>query len=484
MPSREEVQAWKLDAQRTLERAQQLSSKANDQLQEASHLLNDELLAKIKEVSTRIEEIKHKYNQVQIQFEDVERLGADFANGYKRSTEKELNPALLELEQVLKILEEIEVPSFLIPTEEGSVRNLSDFVSWLELDLLRTNIDIYQKNCTKAFQLLLKKTLELKDQLHTGGKTHSSIVKIYDSKVAEVKVLMNEAINRPSLKNKSNLIHTLLKENNSLENELASVLKMLTNHFDQCCLAAQWNSTADEESLIVLQEDSKELPSVLKEVEAIHDIIENNCVRANQFVEQKMPPIEEVLLQCDKWQQWYEKFKKESIIELLLIFLACKQITSQSSLSQLTSDDQESRRGTSIVNDQGNGLSPIAEYVEVLNQLAHHYKQFKSVYETKYLAELYQEQFAYPREFLKQLDTYLNVQLQKIDMKERDRRRAWLQNYGDFIPRQFYLPGELNQPQVVQVISEGLEDFEAEDSKGKEEQLLLLIKSFQGHKAY
>lgn len=479
MPSSEDVLEWKLDAQRTLERAQQLSSKANDQLQEASHILNDKLLAKLNEATTQIEEIKHKYNQVQLQYEDLKRLGADFTNGYKKLTEKNLNPALLQLEEVLKSLEEIEVPSFLIPAEEGNIHHLSDFVSWLELDLLRTNINIYQKNCNKVFQLLQRKTRELKDQLHTGSLTYSSTVKLYDSKVAEVKVLMNEAINRPSPKNKSNLIHTLLKENNSLENELASVLKMLTNHFDQCCLAAQWNSTADEESLTVLQEDSRELPSVLKEVDAIHDIIEHNCVRANQFVEQKIPPIEEVLSQCEEWQQWFERFSKEGIVEMLLLILACQQIVSQSSLLQLTSENQEGIKGAKTEKDQRLGVSPILEYAEVLNQLCHHYKQFKSVYETKYLSELYREQYVYPREFLKQLDTYLNVQLLKMDAEEREKRRAWLQKYGDFIPRQFYLPGELNQPQVIQVVSDGLDEFEAEDSKEKEAQLLLLIQEFR-----
>lgn len=479
MPSREDVLEWKLDAQRTLERAQQLSSKANDQLQEASHVLNNELLAKLSEASTRIDASAKQYKQAQLQVEDIKRLGTDFANGYKILTETDLNPALIQLEKVLKSLEKIEVPSFLIPNEGGNIHHLSDFVSWLELDLLRTNIDIYQRNCTKAFQLLDKKIGDLKNQLHKGSMVHSSTVKLYDAKVAEVKVLMNEAVNRPSPKNKSNLIHTLLKENNSLENELASVLKMLTNHFDQCCLAAQWNSTTDEESLTVLEEDSKELPSVLKEVEAIHDIIENNCARAKQFVEQKMPPIEEVLLQCKEWQRWFDTYLKDELVQMLLVFLACKQITSQSSMSQLSSHDLPVTKEIVTMTEQKLSVSPIAEYVEVLNQLSHHYKQFKSVYETKYLVELYQEQFVYPREFLKQLDTYLNVHLLKMDTKERERRRVWLQKYGDFIPRQFYLPGEWNQPQVVQIVSDGLEKFEAEDSKEIEVHLLLLIQDFK-----
>lgn len=479
MPSKEDIIAWKTDAQRTLERAQQLSSRANDNLLGASNILRKQLLEKLNEANSQAVAARRKHSQIVVQVEDLKRLSAEYTSSHDLLVEKELEPALFRFDAVLKSLEEIEVPSFLTPSEEGHEQRLSDFVSWPELDLLRVNIAAHQKNCKKALLCMNKETLKLKEKLHTGTAMHSTILKLYDSRVAEVKLLMNEAVNKSPPKNGSNPIYTLLKENISLENELASILKMLTNHFDQCCLAAQWNSTADVESLTVLQEDSNELPSVLKEVEAIYEIIDNNCARANQFVEQKMPAINDVINQCQKWQKWCDSFINDDIVEFLLLFLACKQITLLSSIDQEPGkkNDPITDNTASVRNTLQN--SPIYSYIEVLDQLCHHYEQFKIVYKTKYLTELHHEQFVYPREFLRELDTYLNVKLLKFDSQERERRRAWLQKYGDYIPRQFYLPGELNQPQVVQVLSEGLEDIQSAATKENEMRLLALIKKLK-----
>lgn len=476
MPSTTEVLAWKADAKRTLERGQQLSSWANDNLQQAAFVLNKQLLELIKDASTQLEAAKTRKTHLLSQVDNVRRTISEYINTYNLSIQNKLKPELLRLELVLKSLETIEVPSFLIPSEKGTVHHLSDFVSWLELDLLRENIDIHQENIAKVFAILLKEVADLKKDFASGSSKHSHTVKLYDSKVAEVKVLMNEATSKTPPKNRSNIIHTILKENKSLENELASVLKMLTNHYDQCCLAVEWNSTADEESLRVLQEDSMELPSVLKEVEAIHDIIENNCARAEQFVQQRIPSVNQVLNECEEWIEWCITFENERIVHALLLFISCKSITLNSSLDL---EDDHNNGGNENEHKSFMRNSPIEEYAGVLEQLCRHYEQFKSVYQTHYLTELHHEQFVYPRQFLKQLDNYLNVQLRKLDDEERERRRAWLQKYGEYIPRLFYLPGEHEQPQVVQVLSEGLDEVESESSQESEAQLLELIKRFR-----
>lgn len=474
MTVRDDFIEWKSDSQRTLERAQQLSTRANVKLQEASHVLSDLLLAKSDEAANQIELLKHNYAQLQLQVDDIARITAEYTNKHNLAFEKELKPTLLRLEKMLKTLRDVEVPLFLVPSEGQADQRLSDFVSWSELDLLRTNISIYQGNCAKGLDLVQSKTTQLKEKLHLASTKFLATVKLYDSKVAEVKLLMNEAVNKSAHKSRSNFVYTILRENSSLQNELASILKMLTNHYDQCCLAVQWNSTADEESVRVLQEDSRELPSVLKEVVAIHDVIENNCARANQFVEQKTPAMDEVLNQCAQWRQRFTQFENEDIFETLLVFLACKQITMQSSMDQTDNSREESASKESARN-----YSPIKEYIEVLEQLCYHYEQFKTVYETKYLAEFHRERFVYPREYLKQLDEYMNIHLQKFDQKERDRRRTWIQKYGEYIPLQFYLPGEMDQPQVVQILSEGLDEVQSESSKDNEAELLELIQKFK-----
>lgn len=478
MPSTNEVLAWKADAQRTLERGQQLSSRANDILQQASFLLNKQFLELINKASTQLEASKMKKTHFLSLVDNVTRTISEYINSYKLSIQNQLIPEVLRLDAVLKSLESVEVPHFLTPSEKDTVHHLSDFVSWQELNLLRTNIDVHQQNVAQIFSLLQKEVTKLKQSFTSGCTRHSQIVKQYELKVAEVKVLMSEAASKAPPKNRSNIIYTILKENKSLENELTSVLKMLTNHFDQCCLAVEWNSTTDDESLRVLQEDSMELTSVLKEVEAIHDIIENNCARADQFVQQRTPSIEHVIHDFEEWNDWCTSFEDERIIQILLLFLSCKSLTLNSSLDL----GDEMGQNTNKKEDEVKSCmknSPIKEYAGVLEQLCRHYEQFKSVYETHYLTELHHERFVYPRQFLKQLDNYLNVHLRRLDEEERERRRDWLQKFGEYIPLLFYLPGEANQPQVIQVISEGLEEIESEGSHESEAQLLELIKKYR-----
>ena len=128
--------------------------------------------------------------------------------------------------------------------------------------------------------------------------------------------------------------------------------------------------------------------------------------------------------------------------------------------------------------------SPCEIYSETIEQLVYHYSQFIDIFETKYLTELHHEEFIYPRKFLKRIDGFLNEELYRMQLEETNRRRSWLAKYGEFIPREFKLPGEDEMPTVVQVITEGLERIQKQDgiekfNDGAEKQLLDLIRSLK-----
>ena len=54
-----------------------------------------------------------------------------------------------------------------------------------------------------------------------------------------------------------------------------------------------------------------------------------------------------------------------------------------------------------------------------------------------------------------------------LQQEEYERRRNWLARYGEFIPTEFKLPGELNQPSIIQVVTEGLDDVQKDYNDGK-----------------
>lgn len=71
-----------------------------------------------------------------------------------------------------------------------------------------------------------------------------------------------------------------------------------------------------------------------------------------------------------------------------------------------------------------------------------------------------------------------------MQLEESNHRKAWLAKYGEFIPREFKLPGEDEMPTVMQVITEGLEHIQKGDevekfNDGEEKNLLDLIRSFR-----
>lgn len=467
MTLKDEVKIWTEDAFKTLERAKQLSSLAQAVLESTDHILRDQLPNRLHTAETLMNQVKNQHANITALVEHLRSKVQDsIIRTYTSAVDKQLVPALSGLDKALKLLDHTQVPLHLITDSETGVdsHKLSDFVSHDVIDKLRANISVHRNNCQKAIDLLESQLDNLLDTAHKNNTKFSRCTKIYDSQVVSVQMIMRYALAPVSLpRANSNIVKTILKENASLEQELVSLLEMLTNHYDQCVLAQsllreEADSKMDYE---VLHNDALELPSVLKEFGGIHDIIMNNESRAAKFVDQKLPHIEDVATQCEELILSYNRFKSEDVVQFVLLVLKCEEIFRQNSV------DMKSVSGKHTVEI----------YSDVVNQLTYHYTQFHTIYQLKYLTELHYEQFVYPRKYLKLLNDFLNQNLLQIEEEERQRRHHWLQKYGNFIPKDFVLPGEYNQPTVVQVVSEGLDSIQSSTAQDEEDRLLELIKA-------
>lgn len=453
-PTRDDVRSWTDEAFRTLERAKELSSLAQVVLESTSHSLTDVLAKRLQTATEKMETAKDQHLNTAALVEYLRAKVNDLVASHNRSVEKLLDPALKSLDDVLTSLRATPMPSFLIDDDDTKLYHLGDFVSVDDIALLTSNISIYRANCAKAHALLAQNLAALLEEYHRNSAKYTRATKLYEAHVVGVQMALRLG------GSESNLVRTILKENASLEQELVSLLEMLTNHYDQCLVALSLKDGVGVD-FDVLHSDTLELPLVLKEFGAIHDIIINNEARAAKFVDLKLPHIENAIGQCDGLLECYATFKSHDLTRFVLLLLECEKVF----------------RACSIENE--NSRPTIDVYVDVLNHLRYHYTQFHAIYESQYLTELHYEQFVYPRKFLKLLHEYLNGPLLQLEEEERERRRNWLRKYGAFIPKEFALPGEYNQPTVVQVISEGLEEIQSPGAHDEEGRLLQLIKSLR-----
>lgn len=468
MSLEEEVRRWTEEAFRTLEKAKHLSSLAQALLESTDHILRDQLPKRLELAESCMSKVKNQQANVTAL---TEHLRSKVTNGmvgsYRAAVDDLLVPALSGLDDALAQLKDTKVPLYLINGSEGGMLKykLGDFVSYDVIETLKGNISIYRENCDKACHLLESQLDTIVDTAHKINSRYSRSSRVYDSQVVTVQMIMRYAQSTSLPKSNSNIVRTILKENASLEQELVSLLEMLTNHYDQCALAVGFlrESAGNSVDFDVLRNDTLELPSVLKEFGSIHDIIMNNESRAAKFVDQKLPPIDSVISSCEELVSLYSRFKNEDIVRFVLLMVRCEEIF----------------RSNSVDTKSSSGKNTVELYAEVVNQLTYHYTQFYGIYHLKYLTELHYEQFVYPRRFLKQLNDFLNGSLLQLEEEERERRRHWLQQYGNFIPKDFVLPGEINQPSVVQVISEGLDDIQSDTAQIDESRLLDLIKALR-----
>lgn len=469
MSLEDEVRKWSDEAFHTLEKAKQLSSLAQAVLESTGHILTEQLPKRLQLAETLISSVKNQQANVTALVEHLRSKVQDGMIGaYSRAVEKLLVPALAGLDKALEQLSATTVPLYLINDTGDKISSykLSDFVSHDVIEKLKGNISIYQSNCDKTKDLLESQLNNLLETAHKNNSRFSRCSKIYESEVSSVQMIMRLALSTASLpRSNSNIVRTIMKENASLEQELVSLLEMLTNHYDQCVLALSLlkDSNGNQMDFDVLRNDTLELPSVLKEFSSIHDIIMNNESRAAKFVDQKLPYIDSVINQCEELITSYTRFKNEDIVRFVLLLLKCEEVF----------------RSNSVEVKSVSGKHTVEIYCDVVNQLSFHYNHFHAIYQLKYLTELHYEQFVYPRKFLKLLNDFLNQNLLQLEEEERQRRHHWLQSYGNFIPKDFVLPGEYNQPSVVQVVSEGLDDIQSPTAQEDEERLLELIENLR-----
>lgn len=467
--SAQDVQQWAQEAFRTLEKAREFSASAQAVLNSTAHILADQLPKKVQIATENMDHIKDQHANIAALIEHLRVQVQDRVIGaHNAAVEKQLKPLLARLDEVLAQLGKTPVPESLLSDEvldKSSYKHLSDFVAESEIHLLRENVSIYLENIEKAHNLLLQRLDELLKDYQKSTKRYSRLIKAYDASVAGVAMLLRFAF-MTSLppKEQSNIIRAILRENASLEQELVSLLEMLTNHYDQCKLAVELLRSNEESAGVnyeVLQADTAELPHVLREFGAIHDIIMNNETRAAKFVELHLPAIEKFVEHSQALSESNTTLKNEKITGFVLLLLRLEAVF----------------RNCLIDSSDASTKLAIDLYSEVVGQLVHHYTQFYATFNDHYISELHYEQYVYPRRYLKVLDDFLHGALLELEEEERARRTRWLTKYGDFIPKELVLPGLQSQPCIVQVTTDGLETLQAQSAEESEAKLLQLLKS-------
>lgn len=441
--TRDTVKQWTDKAQITLRHAQELCSTTEKLLSTVNRQLSENLPKKLTENDNKLQDLRKVHDlltnyigfiKAKIEGETIEI----YEQKYKR-----LQPCLKELKEVMDQLAATKVPSILIDSsynirEEAS---LKDLTSTDEIDVLLANIDIYHSNMTKMHKFMSDSFTE------TIVKPFNNVI---TKKFNKINKLHNELIVENS--QNSSLLSQVLKENTSLEGELVSILEMLTNHYDQCILGLNSFNDSTSVDLEVLQNDSLEVPEVLKDLKSVCDVIINNEIRSKKIISFIFNKSDELAEYIDDLNKIYGKFKSTNLFQLIVFLSKYDDFVKTSSIESTE--------------------HPLDNYFHVINQLAYHYKQFLSIFKTKYLVELHHQQFTFPRKFMSKLNKFLNEELFEFQQEEKERRDHWLKKYGDFIPKQFILPGD-NQPSVVQVVTEGIED-----NVQQEKQLLDIIRNF------
>lgn len=460
---RDKVALWSEQAQATLQEAQKICTKAQLLLQSTTYQLVTKLPEKLQFATFMVDAVKQQHSILTSIVDSQQQTRKEEADRFMVAVESDLTPAMGELDDILAQLTKTKVPNYLIRQtvhdEERHIdamvedRTLCDFISMDSIILLRKNIDIYKANSTKIHGLLDK---SLQENVITPYQDKA--VRLYHSIIKHHKELMpvQLGVDPDSSPYKlNNMINTILKENGSLEHELVPILEMLTNHYDQCVQGTLMFNAKDSTQIHedvnfeVLQNDALELPDVLKELNTVYDIIVNNDKRAKKLVHTEYARIDSLVAMVKDLLEFYISFKATDLSKYMFLVLSCDEILSKCSIA--TTSNQ----------------TPLEAYVETVNLLAYHYKQFLTIYKTQYLSELYYEQYTYPQKYLSKLTEFLNNEMFNMQQEEYERRKVWLSNYGSFIPTDFKLPGELNQPAVVQVVTEGLDDVQKNFKEGK-----------------
>lgn len=441
------VRSWTNEAHATLQKARGLCTEAQNLLQNPLYQLTVLLPEKIQYLTFLTKTLTAEYQKLSKLVDYAKgKVSGDKEQYYSQL--QEVEPTMNRLENILLQLQYTKIPSYLIEetlvNDKREFLTLEEFILMDAITLLKKNIAIYKANGQKLYGLVDDKLQQVTSEFGDISKQYSRIMKDFDS----VQLVQNS----------QSKINTLISGNSSLEYELVTLLAMLTNHYDQCVKAGELLSRGtDQIELEVLQNDALELPQVLKEVHTIYNVILENEARGNQIIKGSMPVIESVIASSIDQLKLYEQFRTETLARLMVLSFSVEEHLQKASI-----EDELQRR------------HPFEVYTETINQLTYHYTRFLEIYKTNYLNELHYEKFVYPRKFLNKLNHFLNEELSQFQQEEHQRRKKWLAQYGDFIPKEFKLPGEFNQPAVVQVITEGLESLDQKSPSDSDEEISLL----------
>ncbi|RCK60303.1 Autophagy-related protein 17 [Candida viswanathii] len=452
--TKEEVIKWSQDAQSTLEKTQKLCTNAQSLLHSTIEELTVRLPEKLEATEFLYISYIRQHAMISQQIENIRQIIKTKVNKVFAEIDDMLNPSLDQLNRILEELARINVPSFVV-VNGSTDKSLLDFTSLESMNLLKTNIEIYKSNAGKIRKLLdTEVILKLSDQYNSMDAQYREIKKIYDT-LTPLKVEFRSQ-GKGKLLESSSFVGTILRENDSLESELVSILQMQTNHFDQCMRAVELVSSGSKNDAInleVLQSDAYELPEVFKELSTVYDIILQNEERSQKFITTNKSNIEAVLQLMNGELETFRDFKTHLYPKSLFLLV-----------------EFEKRLNICSIESQEEDKSPCDIYSETLQELTSHYIQFVNVYKTKYLAELHHEQYTYPRKFLRKLTEFLYEDIYGIQLEETERRHRWMAKYGQFIPAEFKLPGEHELPVVVQIITEGLEHIQKEQVESAREE--------------
>lgn len=462
-----QVSQWSEDAQKSLQSAQKLCSIAQTQLNETYENLGVQLPNDLEVVEFLFEGYQRQLDMVGQVLKRSELLLSRDVDSVLVEIDSDLNPKLKDLSTILKQMENTIVPDFVQVNGMEGDKRLYDFLAMESTQFIQNNIEIYKHNCKNASETLNHEIQLLRDEQHKLLHYQGTIQKEYEllgRLQLELKLAQGDMIESKGQEG------VILKENRALENELVSLLEMMTNHYDQCKSAVELLSRGGSTehtkiNLDVLEVDSQELGDVFKELKAVSEIISTNSAKSKRLYKQ----YNEHIVKCTTYiKEELEKirlFKTNKVPQFLSFFQECKNVFSK----------------CSIVDEELKDLTPSQVYAETISQLVFHYTKFLDVYKTKYLAELHHEQYSFPKKFLKRIEDFINDEVYRMQSEEINHRKRWLDKYEEFIPKEFQLPGEQEIPMVVQVITEGLEHIQRESgvegfNQGEEKRLLDLMK--------
>lgn len=432
-------------AEVTLRRASQLSSKAQIQMENTSYQLTTTLPQQLNTIEIYKESLV-------IQHELVGKVVDNYKKQVERSSLLQLEqqyhqvfvPALTNLQEMIRQLQETSVPRYLLNEKAVNLeyKNLADFISLDEILKFQKNIEIYKNNNFKVLQYFQNKLqLLIYDPVKQFNKKYNKLLK----KLEELIPIQLEL--KPAQLNSGGIIGVILRENASLEKEVLSLLEMLTKHYDQCIHGVKLIDSQNSSSFNfeVLKQDSRELPDVLKELTVVCDMILKNEDRAEKILGHELPKVEAIIDNMKLQLQLYRDFKTNNLSQLIsLLSIIEKQLL------------------TTTLNELENDCTPIEQYSRILNQLYYHYSQTLRIYQSEYLQELHREQYEYPRLFLSKISKFLTEELVELQQQELIKRQKWMKDFGEFIPQEFKSPEALGVPIVLQIETQGMEDLQSD----------------------